>query len=584
VNKEWHGVPVSPGIAIGKLYCYRPRKLVIENKTIAPELVQEELEKFETALAACRESLQRTRAHAEDISGRSIAKIFEAQLLLLEDNFFLDEMRTSIKTTYTSAETAIYNSMHRAIGILMQGSGQVFRERASDLRDLGRRLIGYVRGEASARLELTEPSILAAEELTPSELIHLERNHLLGVALDEGGQTSHSAILARVFGVPSIVGLKSFSTENNSGTLVIINGNSGKLIVEPDVPKVQKYTKKIQAHTNYRQQLLNIRDSEAITKDGCRIYLHANIELPIEVKSVQEVNADGIGLFRTEYLYLSQESLPDEEEQYEAYHTVAEALAPKPVVIRTFDLGGDKVAADLMPHREPNPFMGWRAIRVSLDRLDIFRTQLRAIARAATVGNVEIMFPMINGMTDLRAAKKQLHEACTSLKKQGIPHRSNLPVGVMIEVPSAAMLVDLIATETDFMSIGTNDLTQFTLAVDRSNPLVADLYQPFHLSVLRLVQSIVQTGAAANKKVSLCGELGGNSIATVLLIGMGLRNFSMSPLLIPEIKSVVRATTLEECKQIAQDVMKMSTYEEITHFLKVTIRKRFADLPVWFGR
>lgn len=584
MNKEWHGVPVSPGIAIGKLYCYRPRKLVIENKTIAPELVQEELEKFETALAACRESLQRTRAHAEDISGRSIAKIFEAQLLLLEDNFFLDEMRTSIKTTYTSAETAIYNSMHRAIGILMQGSGQVFRERASDLRDLGRRLIGYVRGEASARLELTEPSILAAEELTPSELIHLERNHLLGVALDEGGQTSHSAILARVFGVPSIVGLKSFSTENNSGTLVIINGNSGKLIVEPDVPKVQKYTKKIQAHTNYRQQLLNIRDSEAITKDGCRIYLHANIELPIEVKSVQEVNADGIGLFRTEYLYLSQESLPDEEEQYEAYHTVAEALAPKPVVIRTFDLGGDKVAADLMPHREPNPFMGWRAIRVSLDRLDIFRTQLRAIARAATVGNVEIMFPMINGMTDLRAAKKQLHEACTSLKKQGIPHRSNLPVGVMIEVPSAAMLVDLIATETDFMSIGTNDLTQFTLAVDRSNPLVADLYQPFHLSVLRLVQSIVQTGAAANKKVSLCGELGGNSIATVLLIGMGLRNFSMSPLLIPEIKSVVRATTLEECKQIAQDVMKMSTYEEITHFLKVTIRKRFADLPVWFGR
>ncbi len=584
MSKEWKGVPVSPGIAIGKLFCYRLRKLVVDTRTISVDRVPVEINRLNAGLSSCRAALEKTREHAEGTSGRSIAKIFEAQLLLLEDEFFIDEMRQMIQNTLVDAETAVYSSMQQAINLLGKSNDTIFRERATDLRDICRRLLNCLQGTENTSLVLTEPVILAADELSPSELIHLDRDKLIGVALDEGGETSHSAILARVFGVPAIVGLERFSLETPSGSQVIINGNSGKLIVDPDEERIKKYTRKINAHAEYRQLLSNIRDTEAVTTDGERIYLHANIELPIELKSVCDVNADGVGLFRTEYLYLSQEVLPDEEEQYEAYSEVAKRLAPKPVVIRTFDLGGDKVAGDWRQHREANPFMGWRAIRVSLSRPEIFRTQLRAIARAAVHGNIEVMFPMIIGLQELWQAKKILHEVYTELKNENKPHRTDIPVGVMIEIPSAAVLIDLIAKEADFLSIGTNDLTQFTLAVDRSNHLVADLYQPFHLSVLRFVKTIIEAGANAGKKVSLCGELGGNSVATVLLLGLGLKHFSMSPLLIPEIKSIVQSTSLEECRKIAEHVLQMDTSVEISQYLKSTIRKRFADLPVWFGR
>ncbi|MDK9701260.1 MAG: phosphoenolpyruvate--protein phosphotransferase, partial [bacterium] len=494
------------------------------------------------------------------------------------------EIRNAIANRLETADSAVYEVLQHAVLMLRDKTEPVFRERAEIVTDVCRRLVGCLQGHDMAALELSEPAIVCAKELTPSEMIHLNPEKLLGVVLDEGGETSHAAILTRLFGVPAIVGMKNFSQAFDNGTPAIINGNSGKIIIHPDDETLAKYQRKIEKFQKYRQQLENIRDTEAITKDGVRIYLHANIELPIELKAVHNVNADGVGLFRTEYLYLSQEVLPSEEEQYRAYREVAEALSPKPVVIRTFDLGGDKIPSGMSHHREPNPFMGWRAIRVSLARPELFRIQLRAIARAAVYGNISIMFPMVIGLGEFRTAKEMFLTVCNELARQHIPHNCNVPIGVMIEVPSAAILVDLFAREADFLSIGTNDLTQFTLAVDRSNPFVTDLYQPFHLSVLRLIQQIIDSGNRANCKVSICGELGGNSVAAPLLIGMGMRHFSMSPMLIPEIKAIVQATTVDECKQTAETVFSLATSQEITDYLRQTIRKRFADLPIWFGR
>lgn len=577
------GIPASPGIAIGQVHFLRSDVSTVPPRKIAPAEVEPEIRRLEQAIDQTRAAMQQSRQRATAMAGGAVGRIFDAHLLILEDQEFQKEVRERIIREQFATEFIVHDVMEHTIEFLEKQKGELFRERAADVRDVRSQLLRFLQGAGETPVDHPdEPSILVAVNLSPTDTLHIDRKSIRGIATDLGGLTSHTAILAHSFEIPAVVGLGDVSARVRSGQTLILNGNSGKVIVAPTAASLREYQAKYERYQRFLANLSGLRDLPAQTSDGHPIELHGNIELPLEVQSVREHGGTGVGLFRSEYLFLARGSPPSEEEQFEAYFKSAEGIWPGPMTIRTFDLGGDKLGPGLSTQPERNPFLGWRAIRVSLSQPDLFRTQLRAILRASVKKNVRIMFPLIASLWEVREAKRVLTEVKTELSREGVPFDEKIAVGIMIEVPSAVIVADQLAREADFFSIGTNDLIMYTLAADRGNEMVAEYYDGYHPAVLRLIHDTVQRGHGAGISVGLCGEMAADPLATVLLIGLGINEFSVPPGVIPEIKKIIRSVSTADSRAIATEALKLPSAEEVRGFLETEMKRRFADLPIWF--
>jgi phosphotransferase system enzyme I (PtsI) len=584
IEKVFRGIPASPGVSIGKAVLLRREEPTITPHAINSSQVDGEILRFRSALEMTHKKLQTDRSRASREIGVTAERIFEAHLMILEDPVFLEEIETGIREQLLTAESLVWDVMGRTYNSLMAQRGEFFQQRAQDIRDVRRRLIFQLQGTADLVVpRFRRPVIVVADDLTPTDTLHLDRRFVQGLVTERGGMASHTAILARSFEIPTVVGLGDITLHLRARTTMIVNGNSGKVLINPTPGTLKEYQGKQERYRAFLTNLGNLRTLPAVSQDGKEITLSCNIEMPHEVEAVKHNGGTGIGLFRTEYLFLTRAESPSEEDQYQEYHRVAREISPHPVVIRTFDLGGDKAIPGVEPPDERNPFLGWRSIRVSLSLKDMFKTQLRAILRASILGNVKLMYPLISGIHELREANDILEEVKQELRKEAIPFDETLPVGVMIEVPSAVVIADMLAEEADFFSIGTNDLTQYTLAVDRGNPTVINLYKPLHPALLRMIHSTVQAGHAAGITVSMCGEMAGDPLSALILLGMELDELSMSPVSLPEMKKIIRSSKFSEAKDLAQEVMNIKTMAEISAYLTKIMKQKFADLPIWFS-
>lgn len=579
------GVPASPGIAIGPVYLFSRDYLKVEPRSLTEAQVAREIDHFKAALEETRQDILKTRAKAVKQTGDIVARIFDSHLLILEDISLIEETLERLKKEKVSTDWIVHDIMLRTYRSLKAQKGEYFSQRADDIRDVARRLVFKLQGIKDEYLaDLDKPVVVVAPDLTPSDIIHLDRAHVLGIATNLGGATSHTAILTRSLEVPTVTGLKNVTDLVCSGHEIIINGNSGKVIIQPTRECLDEYRSKRKKFISFWTRLKQLRDLPTQTRDHRRVHLLANIELPVESAAVLTHGGEGIGLFRTEYLFLTRGSLPTEAEQIGEYRTAVETVHPNPVTIRTFDLGGDKVMPGLDFPKEANPFLGWRAIRICLDLEDMFRAQFSAILQVSHQRNVRILLPLVSDVSEVRRARQILKEVMADLSAKGIPYNPNIPLGIMVEVPSAVLMAKELARECDFFSLGTNDLVQYTLAVDRGNENVTHLFTPFHPAILRMIKSTVQAAHQAGIPVAICGELAGDPLATLMLVGLEIDELSMSPLLLPEIKKIIRSTDFEVARKVAQQAFRYSTAAEVEAYLVKVMKKLFADLPVWFAR
>ncbi|MBD3401200.1 MAG: phosphoenolpyruvate--protein phosphotransferase [Candidatus Coatesbacteria bacterium] len=576
----YRGIPVSSGVAIGPVFKPRLEHLGVGRDNIADTATEEARfhEALETAKAQVRRLIEQLRA-----GGRQTElEILESQLMMFEDASLIDGVVEKINTLNCTAEYAISVVVDHFVETFTNFENDYLRERVADVRDLGDRLIRILLGKReSAVTRLNRQVVIVAHDLPPSTAAQIDPKRVLGLAIDVGGTTSHTAIISRALEVPAVVGLGNLYRRAEEGDMLILDGRKGIAVLNPSQELLEKYRHVQAAETAKLKSLRKLRDEPAETKDGFQIELAANIELLSEVDAVQTHGADGVGLYRTEFLYLNRDDLPSEEEQFEAYTVVARQLAPKPVVIRTVDIGGDKFLSHPDVPVEINPYLGCRAVRFSLTRPDTLRTQLRAILRASATGNVHLMFPMISSLDELRQTKTILAQCMEQLDEEQRPYDPDIEVGIMVEVPSAAILADQFAPEVDFFSIGTNDLIQYTLAVDRSNPSLAHLYQPFHPAVLRLLKTIVNAGHNAGIWVGICGEMAANPIAVPFLVGLGIDELSVSPVNAPVVKATIRATEFRHASQLAEELIKLRNPEEIIERLRRALPEdvhRYVDL------
>lgn len=572
------GISASPGIAIGKAFLYHKEDFWIEERTIAAHETEAEVQRFLAAVDEVISELRQTKMRMEKELGKDQARIFEAHLMMLEDRVALDETVTRIREERKNAEFAFFRTLRKIVKALRAAEDAYLKERIEDVLDVQRRVVLRLVGkEHPSLIGLEDGSIVVARNLSPSDTARMHRKGLSGFVTELGGQTSHAAIMARAMEIPAVVGTEGATEEIEPGDTLILDGTHGVVYGCPDEDLLAEYRRRKQRWAEMEADLATLRELPATTRDGKSVVVEANIEFADEVDSASAHGAEGIGLYRTEFLYLMGSTLPTEEEQYEAYRSVVERIAPNPVVIRTLDLGGDKLADSLPVTPELNPFLGWRAIRVCLDREDMFRVQLRAILRASAQGKVRIMFPMISGIEELQRARAIVEEVKDALWKEGIGFDAHCPVGTMIEIPSAAVMADQLAEASDFFSIGTNDLVQYTIAVDRGNERIASLFDSLHPAVLRLIQGVIEAGHRKGIPVAMCGEMSGDPLATLVLLGLGLDEFSMSPIAIPEIKMIVRSVRFEEAEEVAGEVMKLGTKAEIRAFLQDVMRSRFGE-------
>jgi phosphotransferase system enzyme I (PtsI) len=571
----YKGIAASPGIQIGKAYVLKEQKPVIDRNNIAEDKIDAEIKRLEEAINKSRAQLVRIKERAERELGSGKAEIFGAHLLVLEDPVFLDEIKAKIKNEKITAENAVSQVTEAYIEIFKNMNDEYLRERAADVRDVGGRIIKNILGLPIETLaDISEEVIVIARDLTPSDTAQMNKDKVLAFATDMGGRTSHTAIMARSLEIPAVVGLTNISELAKTGDSVIVDGNKGTVYINPDEVTLREYERLKQDYIKYRHELKQLKDLPAETRDKTRrVEISANIGTPKDVKGALENGAEGVGLYRTEFLYMDRESLPAEDEQFEAYRAVAEAMAPRPIIIRTLDIGGDKKLPYLDMPDEMNPFLGWRAIRMCLDRPHILKTQLRAILRASHYGNIRIMYPMVSRVEEIRRANAVLDEARRELKAEGVPFDENIQVGIMVEIPSAALAADIMAKEVDFFSIGTNDLIQYTLAVDRMNERITNLYEPFHPAVLRLIKNVIDASHKAGKWTGMCGEMAGDAAATPILLGMGLDEFSMSASSIPQVKKIIRSLTYDEAKQIARKALSMEDPAEIRQMVEGVIKQ-----------
>jgi phosphoenolpyruvate-protein phosphotransferase len=499
-------------------------------------------------------------------------KIFDAHRSVIEDPEFRDRIRASISAGY-AAESALFRAVDELTVSMLGMTDGYLRERAGDFVDVGQRLLGHLRRDEK-RSPFARRTVLVAEELTLAQLTLVSHENLVAIVLQKGGVTSHAAILARSFEIPTVVGVEHLMEAVSEGDDLVVDGNSGIVYINPSVDVEREYERLVKQYEVFKRELMADGDQLTETKDDMAITMLANIALENDVHLALKYRAEGVGLFRTEFSFLTYEDFPDENQQLALYSRILKPFGDKPVTIRTLDIGADKYPSYFRIPREDNPFLGWRSIRVSLEMPELFKVQLRAILRASAKHNVKVMFPMISSLEELRQAKELLGEAQSELYREGLEHDPNIQVGIMIEVPSAVWLAPRLVREVDFFSIGTNDLIQFLLGADRNNPKVAQLYEPLHPGVLSAIAEIVNVGRAAGKEVCICGEMASDPMATLVLIGMGLDELSLSPLFIPVVRKVVRQTNYQTARLIAHDVLEMSTVKEIKGYLV----ERYRDL------
>ncbi len=568
------GIPASPGIAIGKDYVISDVVFHVEKRTIKEADLSEEIKKLEAALLKTKKEIQDIQKKMAKEMGAKYADIFDMQLMLLEDRVLLEEVIERLRKELLGVEYIFYDVLIKYKKALSKLDDAYLKERAQDIDDFGRRVLKNLMGKETSRLQyLKEKAIIVAHDLSPSDTAVLNKEYVLGFVTEVGGPTTHTAIMAKSFEIPAVVGAQNATLKIDSGQEIIVDGSAGIVIVNPGAEKIKEYEKKRDILRSKIDNLLKLKDIESKTKDGTKISIMANIELPHEVNSALDHGADGIGLYRTEYLYLNRPDLPSEEEQYQAYKLVTLQMAPKPVVIRTLDLGGDKFVSQLNIPYEINPFMGWRAIRFCLARPDVFKIQLRALLRASVHGDLRIMFPMISSVEEVKEIKKILREVMEELDRDEIPYNRDIKIGAMIETPSAALICDHFKDIVDFFSIGTNDLIQYSIAVDRGNEKIAYLYDPAHPGVLRLIEKIIASSREVGIPVAMCGEMAGDVLFFPLLLGFGLREFSVSPLIIPELKMVASHIDITQTEELARKVQEMESGHEVREFLKEKIKE-----------
>src|ERR1043166_5403747 len=581
-NKEirFRGAGVSPGIAHGVIHVVRDDFDDVVRYHIEPAQIGNEIGRFEAALVQTRVQILEMQQKIAEAIGAKDAAIFDAHLLVVEDRTLIDEVLKRLETEHCNVECVFQEVASNYAETLSKIDDPYLRERALDIQDVTRRIVPNLQGKAPKPLMSTgDAHILVAHNLTPSDTATMNRQLVLGIATDLGSRTSHTAIIARSLGIPAVVGLHDATQKLESGQDVLLDVYPGVMIVDPSTESLSYYGEVELRKGLVKKELTQLRARTSITSDGRHIVLSANIELPSDVDAVAENGAEGVGLYRTEFLFVNRDSLPTEEEQYETYRKVAERVHPNPLIIRTFDLGGDKLAVGTVDiGDELNPFLGWRAIRFCLENIDIFKTQLRAILRASAVGNVKIMYPMISGVDELRRANVILEECCAELRAEGVSFKEDLEVGAMIEIPSAAIAADILAKEVDFFSIGTNDLIQYSIAVDRLNEHIAHLYEPTHPAIIRLIRMTVDAAPAHNLWVGVCGEMGGDIALTPLLLGLGVDELSTGAALVPRVKRAVQALDISACLQLIEDVKSLDSAAAILAKCEEVARAHYPEL------
>jgi phosphotransferase system enzyme I (PtsI) len=573
------GIAVSAGIAIGPALVLDTELFRIPQRFVEDSRLADEVKRLRQAIAtAAQQARERQRAVNEKL-GRQYAAIFEAHALLTEDPALGREIEALIQEQGYAAEYAVSRVMRRHAKALESLDRGHFAARAADLFDIEKSLLSSLLGHRREQLQqLKEPVVVLAHDLTPSETAVLDPNKVYAFATEAGGRASHTAIMAGALEIPAVVGLGKFITDISGGDLVIVDGNRGVVILNPDEETQERYELARSSLRTFETRLGELRDLPAVTRDGTRIFLLGNIEFPHEAGHCLERGADGVGLYRTEFLYLGKQSDPTEAEHLDAYLTVLRLLGSRPLTIRTLDLGADKFSANLDYTEERNPFLGLRSVRLCLRNLALFKTQMRAILRASALGDVRILFPMVSTVLELRQCRMILAEVKEDLEEEGIAFNPKLPVGTMVEVPSAAILSDQLAREVNFFSIGTNDLIQYTLAADRTNEAVASLYSPGDPAVLRLIELVVSAAQKHGIEVNVCGEMSGEPIYTLLLLGMGLRQLSVTPHNIPEIKKIIRSVTLAEAQEVTQEALRLETARDVNNFLREKTRRLLPEV------
>ncbi len=569
-----YGIPVSPGVAIGEALVLDQERIRIPRRFVSRDAMDDELQRLEQAVNVVAAEMERNRDLVAGQLGDQYGAIFSAHLAMLRDPQLNSEWRRLLREQQFSPEHAVSTTLRKYASVFQQLDNPFMAERAEDVLDIERNLLRSLLGQRRGELAHIEaPVLVVAHDLTPSETASLDRRFVMAFATEVGGAGGHAAIVARGLEIPAVVGVGRFLAEVAPGDLLIIDGDQGRLILHPDEETLADYRARVESRRTMSASLEQLRDLPAETGDGIRVEINANIEFPREVEACLQRGADGIGLYRTEFLYLGSDHEPSEDEHYQAYVEVLRRMPGKPLVIRTFDLGADKLGQSPGASDERNPFLGLRSIRLSLRNVPVFRRQLRAILRASAQGDVRVMFPMITTISELRQAKAILADAREDLEEAGQAYRPDLPVGMMVEVPSAVMMIDQFLPDVDFVSIGTNDLIQYALAVDRCNREVADLYHETDPAVLKLISMTVEAAQRHGKPVSLCGQMSANPLCTTLLIGLGLRSLSVPPANVPEIKQICRSTTIPRCQEIAARALRMESAREIDNYLREEIKK-----------
>jgi len=577
--RTYKGIGVSPGIAIGRAVIVEKRVASVYRVPIREEEVASEVTRFLESLDKTREELLELKLKVSRSMGDEFASIFEAHAMIVGDASFTDKVVQKIETEQVNAEWALAEVQEELQARFASFDDDYLRERVADVKDVAERVLVNLMGVAHHELsEIKHDVIIIADDLTPSDTVHFNNRPVVGFATEAGGRTSHTSIIAKSLFMPAVIGVPRLTKIVDNDELVIVDGYEGAVVINPTEAMVAEYRSRVSRHEEAEQKLLGNRDQPATTRDHHNISLQANIELVEELSDAIKYGAEGIGLYRSEFLYIATSPfLPTEEEHFNVYRKLVEAMAPRSCVIRTFDLGGKKLAREVMGSTEENPVLGLRALRLCMQHRDMFKTQLRALLRASAFGNLRIMFPLVSGVQELRQVKTLIREIRLELDAEGIPYNRELQIGIMIEVPSAAVIADLLATEADFFAIGTNDLIQYSLAIDRGNENVSYLYEPLHPAILRLVKGVIDAGKRAGIPVSMCGEMASDPIYAIVLLGLGLEIFSMNPSSIPVVKNVIRSVRQKDCKRIAEVCLQKKTAQEIEEFIIESVAMRFPD-------
>ncbi len=578
---ELVGISASPGIAIGTAFLYLDDNPRVPRYSVSREDVSRESRRFHEAIGKARSEIQQLKERQNTTHSADQLQFLDSHLLMLSDAEFVESIDRKLATEYLNVEWVLFSTMKGLIAKLDGAEDSYLRERVADIHDVSKRVLNHLMlRERISLADLQQEVVLVTHDLLPSDAVSMNKHMVKGIAMDAGGRTSHTAILARSFEIPAVLGLSNITRQASLGDRIIVDGNRGKVLLRPDRKTEKRYLLVQQEWRKREVRLMGLNELPAETRDGKLISLKANIEVSEEVDSIAAHGADGIGLYRSEFLFLRAEGAPSEEEQYRAYRSVLEALGEKPVTIRTLDIGGDKFLPGESENRERNPILGWRAVRFCLSHPRVFITQLRALLRASVHGNLRIMFPMISGIEELNQVTAVLEQVEAELREEGVPFREGIPVGTMIEIPSAALTSDILAKKSDFFSIGTNDLIQYTIAVDRGNERIAYLYEPFHPGVLRLVKTVIENAHAVGISAGMCGEMAGDPLATLILLGLGLDEFSMSASGIPEIKRIIRSVSMSEAEELVGTVLEMKSFQEVDSFVRNVMEKRF-DVQIY---